>query len=243
MPRKRDMIEIAVVEDEKAQIEKLTKYLERFSKENGLEFSIAVFASGESFLSSAKHYDIVLMDIELGGLDGMQTAAALRKTDTETIIIFVTNLAQYAVKGYEVEALDFVVKPISYPVMSLKLSRAVDRIKRNEKCDAREISIKSDSRIYRIKHSDIKYIEILGHTIVYHTVSGEIKSYGTLKKIEAEFTSYGFARCNACYLVNLKYVTSVIGYSVFVGDDELKISQPRRKDFVRSLNAYMCAEE
>ncbi len=238
------MIKIAIVEDEKIQADNFIKYLNRFAIENDLKFSVTHFPNGARFLKTyRRQFDLVFMDIELPEMNGMEVSAKLREMDTDVIIIFVTNLAQYAVKGYEVDALDFVVKPVTYPVMALKVQRAVDRITRTVKRDSREISVKEGDYIRTIKHGNVKYVEILGHKIVFHTTEGVFKSYGTLKKLEEEFKDSNFQRCNSCYLVNLKFVSSVVGHSVFVDGEELQISQPRRKAFVRALNAYMCAED
>ena len=238
------MIRVAIVEDEDVPAQNLIKYLGRFQDENDLQFEIARYSSGEEFLSAYKNqFDLVLMDIELPDRDGMSVCHDLRKLDAGVIIIFVTNLAQYAVKGYEVDALDFVVKPVAYPVMALKIKRAVDRIKRFSRREGRKITVKDGDLTRRIEHADIKYIEILAHKIIFHTIHGNFKSYGTLKKLEGEFSDTDFIRCNSCYLVNLKYVTSVSGYSCVVGGEELQISQPRRKGFIRAINEYMCAED
>lgn len=238
------MIRVAIVEDEDVPAQNLIKYLGRFQDENDLQFEIARYSSGEEFLSAYKNqFDLVLMDIELPDRDGMSVCHDLRKLDAGVIIIFVTNLAQYAVKGYEVDALDFVVKPVAYPVMALKIKRAVDRIKRFSRREGRKITVKDGDLTRSIEHADIKYIEILAHKIIFHTIHGNFKSYGTLKKLEVEFSDTDFIRCNSCYLVNLKYVTSVSGYSCVVGGEELQISQPRRKAFIRAINEYMCAED
>lgn len=238
------MIRVAIIEDEDVPAQNLIKYLGRFQDENDLQFEIARYSSGEEFLSAyKKQFDVVLMDIELPDRDGMSVCHDLRKLDADVIIIFVTNLAQYAVKGYEVDALDFVVKPVAYPVMALKLKRAVDRIKRFSRREGRKITVKDGDLTRSIEHADIKYIEILAHKIIFHTIHGNFKSYGTLKKLEGEFSDTDFIRCNSCYLVNLKYVTSVSGYSCVVGGEELQISQPRRKAFIRAINEYMCAED
>ena len=239
-----NVIKIVIVEDEITPAKNLIECLNRFERENNLQFEITHYSCGKQFLDEYKNqFDIVFMDIELGGMNGMEVCEQLRRMDKKAIIIFITNLAQYAVKGYEVDALDFVVKPVAYPVMALKLKRAVDRIKRFSRSEGRKITVKDGDLTRSIEHADIKYIEILAHKIIFHTIHGNFKSYGTLKKLEGEFSDTDFIRCNSCYLVNLKYVTSVSGYSCVVGGEELQISQPRRKAFIRAINEYMCAED
>ena len=109
--REEEMVNIAVVEDNEREREILTEYLKRFSP----QFAIEVFSSAVIFLTDyTPKYDIVFMDIDMPCLDGMSAAAKMRKLDDRTCLIFVTNLAKYAIKGYEVQAFDFMVKPLTY---------------------------------------------------------------------------------------------------------------------------------
>lgn len=228
---------VAIVEDSPAEAELLRSYFARFTREHGVEFTLTCFASGEEFLNKYRPaYDLVLMDIGLPGHNGMETAAALRERDRSVTLIFVTNMAQFAVKGYEVDAFDFVVKPVGYSNFALKLQRALNKL--DTRRDTEVLVTLSDSMV-RLAASQIKYIEISGHRMVYHTTDGELYAYGNLKEVEATLGGGMFARCNNCYLVNLNYVRAVQGHTVTVGTDELQISRPRRKAFIQALNDYL----
>ena len=228
---------VAIVEDSPAEAELLRSYFARFTKEHGVDFTLTCFASGEEFLNKYRPaYDLVLMDIGLPGHNGMETAAALRERDRSVTLIFVTNMAQFAVKGYEVDAFDFVVKPVGYSNFALKLQRALNKL--DTRRDSEVLVTLSDSMV-RLSASQIKYIEISGHRMVYHTTDGELYAYGNLKEVEASLGGGMFARCNNCYLVNLNYVRAVQGHTVTVGTDELQISRPRRKAFIQALNDYL----
>lgn len=228
---------VAIVEDSPAETELLRSYFARFTKEHGVDFTLTCFASGEEFLNKYRPaYDLVLMDIGLPGHNGMETAAALRERDRSVTLIFVTNMAQFAVKGYEVDAFDFVVKPVGYSNFALKLQRALNKL--DTRRDSEVLVTLSDSMV-RLSASQIKYIEISGHRMVYHTTDGELYAYGNLKEVEASLGGGMFARCNNCYLVNLNYVRAVQGHTVTVGTDELQISRPRRKAFIQALNDYL----
>lgn len=109
------MLSLAVVDDEQSSIDLLCSYLSRFCRANQMEHTVKTFQSGGAFLwSYSPVYDVIFLDIELGSANGMDIARQIRKTDENTIIIFVTQLAQYAVEGYQVDALDFMVKPLEY---------------------------------------------------------------------------------------------------------------------------------
>ena len=99
------MIRVAIVEDDAAEREKIQGYLNELSRQEQIQFEIAPYPSGLNFImGEMKGFDIVLMDIDMPGVNGMETAQALRKVDPTVILIFVTNMAQYAISGYEVDA-------------------------------------------------------------------------------------------------------------------------------------------
>lgn len=231
------MINIALVEDEDSAAKVMLGYLNRFTSDKGVKFNTVRFSDAVGFLANYNsNFDIVLMDIEMPDLSGMEAARKLREIDKTVILIFVTNMAQFAVKGYEVDAMDFIVKPVDYFVFSVKLGRALDRVTFNRDVKLR---IKTENGVVNLLSSKIKYIESVKHLLIFYTTDGEFRSYGTLKETEAALSAVNFVRCNSCYLVNLRYVNCVHGYTVTVDGEELLISHPKRKDFVKSLNDYL----
>ena len=125
------MIRIAVVEDEEYYVNQLTGYLNEYQKTEKEELDITVYRDGDAVTAEYKsQFDIILMDIQMKFVDGMTAAEEIRKMDSEVVIIFITNMTQYAIRGYEVDALDYVLKPVSYFAFSQKLKRAVSRIKK-----------------------------------------------------------------------------------------------------------------
>ncbi len=228
------MIKVAVVDDEAKARNTVRECLSFVAEKERVDFKISEFCSGLSFLGEYKPvYDIVLLDIEMPEADGLEIARMLRKMDKSVIIIFVTNMAQYAVKGYEVEALDFIVKPVNKYGFAMKMSRAIARTaKRVED----SVPIKTDGEVFSVQISSIKYLEVNEHYIIYHTTDGEYSECITLKNAENKINKDFFVRCNRCYLVNLRYVSYIKGLSVFVGNDELIISRPQKSAFV---SAYL----
>lgn len=227
------MFRMAIVEDNAAAADRLKEFLERYETENREEFEIIVFKDALEFLDSYKKtYDFVFMDIELPFIDGMEAAKRLRAIDQQVILIFVTNMARFAVKGYEVDALDYLVKPIYYGSFELKLRRAVAR--RRESSES--IVVARQSGVLRLRLCEIYYIEVSGHVLIYHMENGTVEARGTLVEAEEKLGSKGFLRCNKCYLVNQRHITEVRGYQlILTNGEELQISRPRKKTFMSEL--------
>lgn len=230
------MIRIAIVEDEEFYVNELTKYLHEYQKTYGEEFDITVYRDGDGITSKYKaQFDIILMDIQMKFVDGMTAAEEIRKQDSEVVIMFITNMTQYAIKGYEVNALDYILKPVSYFAFSQKLTRAISRIK---KCDDKQITVSVKGGVVRLNVSDIYYIESVGHNLIFHSVSGDHVASGTMKSIEEQFAELGFSRGNKCYLINLKHVDGMKDKCAIVKGTALQISRPRMNAFMQDLTKY-----
>lgn len=230
------MIRVAIVEDEAVCAAKLQNLLAQYRQEHNTEFNVTVFSDGSEITARYRaNYDIILLDIQMNHMDGLTAAEEIRKKDEVVHIIFVTNMAQYAIRGYSVGALDFVLKPVSYIDFSKKLKRALDAIKRQEK---KYISLLIKGGVMRISLDQIYYIESFKHNIIIHTRTESITHIETMKNMEISLINEPFYRCNNCYLVNLAHVKSVRGNCVWVGEYQLQISRPKKKDFMRALTDY-----
>ncbi len=175
------MVKIAIVEDEKQVYEQLVSYLKQYAKTRDHTISTTHFSRAEPFLNGeVSEYDAVFMDIELPSMDGFSAVRELRKIDSEAVVIFVTNLAQYAVKGYEVSAFDFVIKPVTYHHFSLKMDRLFVYLSTTDK---RKLVISSREGKKIVPISELKYVEIIKHKLTFHTLNGNIECSGTLKKV------------------------------------------------------------
>lgn len=231
------MIRIALVEDDKGYADKLREYLRQYEEESGERLKISGFEDGEDIVTDySGEYDIILMDIEMQFMDGMTAAEKIRKLDEEVIIIFITNMPQYVMKGYTVDALDYVLKPVSYFAFSKRLGKAISRMKRRRRKFI-TVVIKGGAR--KLDVSLIYYVEVRDHDLIFHTVDGDVVTKGAMRDVEDSLVGEGFFRCNKCYLINLEYVESFQNNNVKVGKDVVQVSRARKKEFLDRLNEYM----
>lgn len=230
------MVRIAIVEDEEHYIVELKQYLSEYQKTFGEEFDITIYRDGDGITAKYQaQFDIILMDIQMKFVDGMTAAEEIRKMDSEVVIIFITNMTQYAIRGYEVDALDYILKPVSYFAFSQKLARAIARIKRKE---STYVTIPVKGGIVRLNTEDIYYIESAGHNLIYHSASGNHLSSGTMKSVEEQFEKLNFSRGNKCYLINLEHVEGIKDKCAVVKGEQLQLSRPRLNAFMQDLTKY-----
>lgn len=231
------MLRFAIVEDDPSAQKDISDCVRRFASENGETCRISLFSDGDLILEDYKaDYDIVLLDIEMARLDGIRTAELIRRLDEDVILIFVTNMINFAVHGYAVNALDFVVKPVVYSSFSLPLKKAAALVNRRRR---RYITIPTGMGLLRLDSSKITYIESFNHKLVIHTPQEDFSLSGTMQNMEALFSDHGFFRCNNSYLVNLNAVERVDHNLVTVGGHELVISRPKKKAFMDALTKFI----
>lgn len=202
------MHRILIVEDEQEPAERLREYLNRYAREHGCELSVNHSKSADTLLQCAHTYDLVFLDIELPGMDGMDAATLLRSYDSSTLIIFVTNLAQYAVRGYEVDALDFIVKPVSYHAVSMRMDKALRVLKHNA---GRNIVVNTRGSARVFPENDLVYVETINHDLVYHifdTADDDFpRERGSLTKFEQSVVDGPFLRISSHCIINMNHVT------------------------------------
>ena len=231
------MIRTAIVEDAAFDRQVLQDCLREYGQETGTELQITEFTDGSAFLEQYPDgFDLVFMDIMMNGMDGLTTARKMRRRDDKVLLVFVTSMLQYAVQGYSVDAMDFIVKPVTYTGLKLCMDRVVRRL--NETTPVR-LRFTNREGTHSVDAAEICYIESLEHKIVVHTVQGEIQSDMSLAAAEKMVKALPFFRCHVSYLVNLRYVDRVSGNDVWVNGDRLAISRYRRKDFLEAWSAWL----
>lgn len=231
------MIRVAIVEDETEIREQLMGYVQRYTRQYGTAFEVKTFADGLEILEDYRPaYDLILLDIEMKHLDGMETARRIRELDPEVMLVFITNMAQYAIKGYAVGALDYVLKPVPYFAFSQQLQKVEEQLRRRTR---HYLAVPVEGGLRRLDTSRIYYIESEGHRVHFYTEEGDFAAPGALKTLEEKLADRPFARCNSGYLVNLAQVQAVQQNTVEVGPYELQVSRPKRKSFLAALTDYI----
>ena len=232
------MLKIAVVEDQQEVREELCQFIRRYAAKNSLQAEAVPIEDGAAV---AEHYepgwDIIFMDVEMPGLDGFRAAEKIRETDADVVLVFVTNMAQYAIRGYEVDALDYVLKPVNYYQFSTKLSRAIQRVQRRK--GGQIVLQLAGGGIQLLDTGEIYYLETRSRMLYYHTVKGEFAVRASLQSAEKQLAEYHFVRCNQCYLVNLKHVRGIENEFALVGEDRLEISRRQKAAFLTAVASYM----
>ena len=231
------MLRVAVVEDDLEMNELIQTYLRQYEQENQTQIEVISFLDGSEIAEQYNPvYDIVLMDIAMPGMDGMEAARHNRIIDPDVVLVFITNISQYAVEGYSVGALDFILKPLNYYAFSLRLARAIDRAERQA---GGQILLTMPGRAVRLEVRSIYYVDVQNRMLCYHTEQEDFTLRGTMQMAEDQLKPYHFARCNYWYLVNLRHVTEVRKDTVVVASTELEISRRSRAAFLAALTDYV----
>ena len=169
----------------------------------------------------------------------MTSSWRIRELDRDVVLLFITNMAQYAIKGYAVGALDYVLKPVPYFAFSQQLQKAEEKLRRRAR---HYLAVPVEGGLRRLDTAQIYYMESEGHRVHFYTEEGEFSAPGALKTFEEKLADLPFARCNSGYLVNLAQVKSVQQGLAQVGPYELQVSRPKRKSFLAALADYIGGE-
>jgi len=227
----------AVVEDEELSRSRIVGCLRRFGQEHGVTVKVREFADGQALLQDFRpEYDVLFLDIEMPRLDGMSAAHRIRERDEQVTIIFITNMAQYAIHGYEVGALDFLLKPVSYEALEMRLQKVCKLTQARQESG---ILLSLGSGLRKIALSELFYVELVGHDLVYHLKDQSVTLRGSMREAEEQLRGKPFFKCNSCYLVNLDHVRAVSDGVAVVGGDRLQISRARKKAFMEALAAHL----
>lgn len=229
------MVRTAVIDDEPFERETLRSFLARFAEESGTLIEVDQYPSGDALLSGYQLiYDMILLDVDMPGTNGIAAARKIREMDESVTILFITNMAQYAINAFEVEAADYILKPVEYYDFAMKFRRAVKRAARR---GSRELTLDAADGVHRVNISDIVYVEALDHYLTYHLCEKgggqtELQLRGSIGEQETLLTPYGFCRVHKSFLVNLSRVQVIRANEVAVGEAVLPVGRRYKKELM-----------
>lgn len=223
-------IHIAICDDNKVFCTQLNNYIKRYSEENELECEVSMFFNGTDLLYNyADEYKIFLLDIEMEGMNGIETALEIRKKNQKAIIWFLTVSESYIMEGYKAEAYRYLIKPLSYEEFSKEFS---DSIKWLGEKYTKPIMVEYKNETFHLELDDIFFVEVLGHKLIYHLNDQAITSIDSLKSIECQLQKSDFTRIHRSYLINLKKVKTFSKTEVVMKNNEkVPISKYKEKEF------------
>ncbi len=231
-----EQVRVLVVEDDDRDAEELAQALHRFFEEERVACEVSRMCDGAEFVERYRGgADIVFLDIEMPGLDGLSAARALRERDDGVLVFFVTRCAQYALEGYTVDATGYVLKPVAYGSLKEHLQRAMSRLARRR---APLIRLRSGRECVFVSADLIAYVETMHKRTLVHTVTGDIRCSEAMQAVERKLDERQFFRVHASFVVNLAYVDTVTPKDVVVRGVALPVSKHRKRFFMQALAEY-----
>lgn len=231
------MIHIAICDDEQRFAAELEKLILQYAQEAEREIRITTFKNGVDLLEHrSDDLDLIFLDIQMDIMDGLEAAGRIRRLDSDVGIIFLTSMTQYALEGYNYQAVNYIVKPIRYVRLKAELDKFLER-RSQEKSPS--LLISNDTGKYKILLKTLRYVETFNRNLLLHTDQQNLICYKSMREMERELAGQGFARCHTSYIVNLFYVKGVRKLEIeLITGETIPISQPKRKEFMECLTEY-----
>ena len=217
-------IKIAVCDDEHQQTEYIKMLVSRWASENNITAATEMFDSAENFKavwSESQAFDILLLDIEMGGQNGIELAREIRRSDTKLAIIFITGFVDYMPEGYDVSALHYLIKPVRED----KLFEVLDKAQKSLTQMNKSLVLMIDGAVHRLPLAEIRYIEAQNHYIIIKTLSREYRVKMNLSEAQKSLDD-SFFRCQRSFIVNLRFVYKITRTVIVLDNmEEIPISR------------------
>jgi two-component system, LytTR family, response regulator LytT len=233
------MINVSICDDEQSGIDVLLKYIDRWASQHKENIKTKTYHSPDILLADFDgSVDILLLDIKMKEMNGVETARILRKRNSEVCIIFITSMAEAAIECYSVRAFSFLTKPLSYAEFDLEFTDAV-RVTTGRRDDY--LLINTDNSLNKVNIHNILYIEVLDHTISLHLNDGrQLQCYGSMRDFESRVKDKGFFRCHSGYLVNYSYIEKISSSQIQLrGGAQIPLSRHRKNEFLSEICRYV----
>jgi DNA-binding LytR/AlgR family response regulator len=231
------MIQIAIVEDDPSYRELLKTYVTRYFQSQGDTVSVLLYPDGADFLQAFPGaVDLILLDIDMPKLNGLETARKIRTFNDHVLLIFVTNLVQCALEGYAVDAMDFIIKPVTEASCRQSLSRVRKRLMQQTD---HHIQVSCQKNTLVVSVHDILYAETQNHSLLLHCHSGDLVISESMQTLEKKVAGFPFFRCHNSYLIHLAAIDRLGKTDLHIGDHLIPVSKYRRPELLKAIAAYM----
>lgn len=228
---------IAICDDEAPACQQLQNYLDQFSAQHREKLEIRTFFNAEDLLAAECSYDILLLDIQMGEMNGMNAARKLRQRGCQAIIFFITSMTRYAMEGYEVHAFSFLEKPIRYEIFAARMQDVLHSLKRSA---GQTLTFHTSDGIIQVNTNEVCYIESFRHKIRFACLQFSFfESEATISDLSLQLAGCGFFRCHKSYLVNMGSIRLIGEDSISMLDgSSVPLSKHRRREFLSAYALY-----
>lgn len=222
---------IAICDDEKEIRDLYAEKLRRLFPLADLE----QYQSGEELLAADRQPDILLLDVQMPGRNGMETAKQLRRSSKETVIIFVSALEDYVFQAFDVGAFHYLVKPFDDKKFAEVLARAAEQYEEHKKAESRmpSLVITKGGEHITVRIEDIVYAEVFDRKVIIHTMDSDIEYYGKMKELEQK-TGDDFYRPHRAFLINFNYIRKYDATTIYLRRGQALMAKQNYHDFVKS---------
>ena len=228
-------LNIAICDDEEIIREQIKELTEK--EKSGL--CMELYETGDALLASRKQFDIVFLDIQMEGTDGIETAKRLRQRDEDTILIFITGIREYVFEAFDVAAFHYLLKPIEEDKFREVFRRAERELEKRKSKRRETVFIKTRNRSFSLEKDSILYIESRGKKVEIHTTGETIEAYASMNEMEGQLGG-GFFRCHRGYLVNMAYVAEYDSGSITLNNGEcVYLAKEKYGEFVKAYMRYL----
>lgn len=232
------MLLIAVCDDIPLECADIAKQIETILKQSNTDFMIKKFFGGLELIQSRESFDIIFLDIKMPNINGMELAKQIRNQGRQSLIIFITSASEYVFDAFDVEAFQYLLKPIQTDKLKNVLEKATKKMQIDANIDF--LMISANRQIQKVFLKDILYIESIGRIAKIHCNNGTLETYEQIGILEDKLSDKFFFRCHKCFLVNLNFVDAFNKTEVRLENGEkIMLAKRRYEDFQKAILSYM----
>lgn len=235
------MLRIAIVDDETAEIQKLQELVEQFFREKQVAYQITSYISGETFLVAQQQCDLIFLDVQMTGIDGIATARNIRQNDRKAALIYVSNFSEKMADSFAVHPFAFLEKPVMREKLWMHLQDYLDYYESQPVCQNDALTLKGEHGSLIVRVQDILYLEYAGNRKVQiHLKQDEKTVYSSITKFLQLLDPFHFISPHKSYIINPRQIQSVCQLDIILtNQDRIPIAQKRQKQIVAQISDYL----